>query len=61
MSEDDKDAPPEWVLKRVRMYLENDMVSLSFLHITMKIQYRREFVYKGLQLKITIFFRYSFQ
>ena len=35
LSDDDTDAAPGWVLKRVKTYLENDMVSLSFLHITM--------------------------
>jgi hypothetical protein len=28
------DVPP-WVLKRVITYLEHDMVSLNFIHITM--------------------------
>jgi hypothetical protein len=29
------DDPPPWVLKRVKTYLKHDMVSSSFLHITM--------------------------
>lgn len=32
---DDTDATPAWVLKRAQKYLENDMVSLSVLHISM--------------------------
>ena len=32
---DDMDAAPVWVLNRAKEYFENDMVSLSFLHISM--------------------------
>ena len=32
---DDMDAAPAWVLNRAKAYLENDMVSLTFLHISM--------------------------
>ena len=30
-----RDDAPGWVLKRVKTYLEHDMVSLSFVHVTM--------------------------
>jgi hypothetical protein len=30
-----RDNVPAWVLKRVKIYLDHDMVSLSFIQITM--------------------------
>ena len=50
-SSDDTDATPAWVLNRAKEYLENDMVSLSFLHISMNYSESDQFVHIGVQLK----------
>ena len=48
---DDMDAAPAWVLNREKAYLENDMVSLTFLHISMNYNKNDRFVHILLQLK----------
>ena len=48
---DDMDAAPAWVLNRAKAYLENDMVSLTFLHISMNYSKNDRFVHIRVQLK----------
>ena len=47
----DTDAEPARVLNRAKAYLENDMVSLSFLHISMNYSENDRFVHIRVQLK----------
>ena len=48
---DDMDAALAWVLNSAKAYLENDMVSLTFLHISMNYSENDRFVHIGVQLK----------
>jgi len=48
---DDTDAAPAWVLNKAKEYLENDMVSLTFLHISMNYSENDRFIHMGVQLK----------
>ena len=49
-----RDDAPRWVLNRDKTYLENDMVSLSSIHITMN-SIKDECLYMGPKLTKTLF------